>query len=526
MKKQSIVEYYQEQMSSPSTPSAGEVATRDMATFYSVMGNLPNPDPILKKAGKDITVYEDLEYDDQVGMCIEALELSIQAMPWEIDPNGADESWVKEIEGMVEDWDNERIISEAVSARFYGYKPMEAIWDLSQTPWRITDLVGKPPEWFFFDDQNRLRLRKKDNYLNGILADHQNMPYKFILPRHKASYKNPYGKATLSLCFWPVAFKKGGLKFWLKMVEKYGIPFLIGKQPRGAGENETDKLLDQLENMVQDAVGVIPDDSSVDVLEAGGKGASGDLFEKHVRYHDGSIAKAIIGQTLTSSSGEQGSGSYSLGKVHLEVMDKVVDGTAKLVKKVYDQAFQWLTEVNKGGPSPKLKWIAEEDVQKDRAERDKTLKETGVRFKKKYFAQRYNLEEDEFELEEGNNPQFSQSLKNGLKKCRCGCGGEPIIHFENSVADEFPDQAAIDKAGEDTPGRKRELQVQGERLAQPIVNLINESESYEEVFEKLATLYPELDAQRLEQRLAQALFVSEIYGRVSAAEENPEDDGP
>ncbi len=533
MKEQSIIEFYQEKMRSSGTPDTVEVATRDMSTFYSIMGNLPNPDPILKKAGKDITVYENLEYDDQVGMCVEALELSIQAMPWEIENNGASDSWVEELNAMMEDWDHERIFTEAIKARLYGFSPMECIWNTSGSIWYIEDIVGKPAEWFRYDTKNQLRLMKKDTGREGILATHEAMPYKFIVPRHKASYKNPYGKAALSLCFWPVAFKKGGLKFWLKMVEKYGIPFLIGKQPRNAGEKATETLLDQLSNMVQDAVGVIPDDSSVEVLEAGGKGASGDLFEKHVRYHDGSIAKAIIGQTLTSSSGEQGSGSYALGEVHLQVFDNIKFGTAKLVKSVYDQAFQWLTELNKGGPAPKMKFIADEDVQIERAERDEKLKNTGIKFTKTYYKNRYNLDDDEFELEEGDqgkNPaeSFSHQFPNGgpvpkLKGCSCGCEGDSVIHFENTVKETFPDQEAIDQS---TKGKaaKRSLQMQGEKATASIINLINESDSYDEAFEQLAALYPEMDTIELEERLSRALFVSEIYGRLSAQEEAGDDD--
>lgn len=522
-KNLSIVEYYQQLLNNPGRPTSEEMATRQMSTFYKIMGNLPNPDPILKKAGKDIKVYENLLYDDQVGMCVEALELAIQAQPWEIDHNGASDVWVKEIEAMMEDWDHERIFTEATSARLYGYQPMEVLWKAGNSVWSIKDIVGKPPEWFFFDGENRLQLRQRNN-MQGIAADHQSMPYKFILPRNKPSYKNPYGVAALSRCFWPVAFKKGGLKFWLKFVEKYGMPYLIGKQPRGAGEEATDTLLDMLEAMVQDAVAVIPDDSSVEILDSA-KGASGDLFERHVKYHDGAIAKAVLGQTLTSSSGDDGSGSYALGKVHLQVFDNVKDGTAKLVKKVYDTAFQWLTDVNNGGPAPKFKWIAEEDVQKDRAERDKTLKETGVRFKKKYFAGRYNLEEDEFELED-EHPNKPEGFSHGGKvpACPCGCSGDPIVHFENEMEAEFPDQAAIDAAGKDSPGRKRMMQRQAGQTVQPVIDMIRQSSSFEEAFEKLAGLYPDMDTEELEKRLSRAIFVSEVYGRLTAKKEAEEDE--
>uniref|UniRef100_UPI00356B69DC phage portal protein family protein n=1 Tax=Escherichia coli TaxID=562 RepID=UPI00356B69DC len=35
-------------------------------------------------------------------------------------------------------------------------------------------------------------------------------PSKFVVPAQDASYDNPYGFPDLSMCFWPVAFKKGG----------------------------------------------------------------------------------------------------------------------------------------------------------------------------------------------------------------------------------------------------------------------------------------------------------------------------
>ena len=178
-----------------------------------------------------------------------------------------------------------------------------------------------------------------------------------------------------------------------------------------------------------------------------------------------------------------------------------------------------------------MKFIADEDVQKDRAERDEKLKNTGVKFTKKYFKNRYNLDEDEFELEEeepNTGKSFSHSFPKGgviskLSSCPCGCGGEPATHFENTVAESYPDQEAMDKVFSSNKALKRELQIQGEQSLVPIIDLINESENFEEVFEKLAGLYPDLDTERLEERLTRALFVSEVFGRLSAEQEGDGD---
>lgn len=502
-KSQSIIEMYMQQ-AQQGTPEPAEIATRDLQLFHSILGHLPNPDPILRKAGKQITVYEGLMYDDQVGQSIESLELAITSMPWEIDDNGAGDSWAKECRAMIDEWDNERIFSEAMNARLFGYQPLELIWEKGSR-WRILDIIGKPPEWFFFNHENELRLR-----VHGNQAGRELNPLNFILVRNKPSYKNPYGVAALSRCFWPVAFKKGGLKFWLKFVEKYGMPFIVGKQPRTAGSEATDKLLDGLAAMVQDAVAVIPDDSSVDILEAAGKGSSGDLFERMVRYHDSSIAKAIVGQTLTSGQGEDGGGSYALGTVHQNTFENIVRGVAKQVKKVYDTALKHYTEVNRGGPAPVLRWIEGEDVQKDRADRDLTLSQTGhIRFTAKYYKDRYNLDDEEFEIVE---PQPAQPF-HGFSEEK-----KPVKFSEPEEALDELDQASSDSAS-----RQQMYQRQMEAALGPVIEVIENATSFEEAMQEISKILPDMDVTELEERLSRAMFASEVWGRISAEQEEEAD---
>ncbi|BAN95463.1 hypothetical protein E05_06970 [Plautia stali symbiont] len=84
----------------------------------------------------------------------------------------------------------------------------------------MTDVVGKPPEWFTFDTENRLRFQARQSGLAGELLP----PRKFVVATQDATFDNPYGFADLSLCFWPVTFKKAGWSFWMRFSEKYGTP--------------------------------------------------------------------------------------------------------------------------------------------------------------------------------------------------------------------------------------------------------------------------------------------------------------
>ncbi|MCV4607087.1 DUF935 domain-containing protein, partial [Escherichia coli] len=100
-----------------------------------------------------------------------------------------------------DDLDLSRIIGEMSDAVLYGYQPCEIMWGRSVRSWAVTDIVGKPPEWFQFDTDNCLRFRARDAGVEGELLS----PSGFVVPAQDASYDNPYGFPDLSMCFWPVA---------------------------------------------------------------------------------------------------------------------------------------------------------------------------------------------------------------------------------------------------------------------------------------------------------------------------------
>ena len=68
---------------------------------------------------------------------------------------------------------------------------------------------------------------------------------------------------------------------------------------------------------------VISSDESVDIIEAAGKAASGQVFDGLISTANREISKAILGQTLTTEL-DRG-GSYAATKEHMEVRSDLVD---------------------------------------------------------------------------------------------------------------------------------------------------------------------------------------------------------
>jgi len=284
------------------------------------------------------------------------------------------------------------ILSPILRAPLFGYQPMEVMWQRVGNSIVPQAVSGKPQRWFVFDENNDLRLLTKTNMLMG----EELPPKKFLLARNEPTYENPYGIPALASCFWPVTFKKGGFKFWVVFAEKYGMPLLWGKLPRGMEQKEYDDLADILENMVKDAIAVTPDDASIEMLTTEGR-ATGDIYNKLIEACKAEISIAVLGQNLTT---EVKGGSFAAATTHMQVRKDIRDDDAGIVESCMNTLIDWTIEYNFAERSGRPRFILyeEEDVDKSLAERDELLTHSGVRFRKSYFVSGYGLAEDDFDV--------------------------------------------------------------------------------------------------------------------------------
>ena len=370
---------------------------------------LPDPDPVLRKQGQDIRIYKDLLTDAHVGSVTDSRKAGVLTQEWKIERGKANSRRHGFIESVFAGLDVYRIITEILDAPLYGYKPLEIVWEKRDGLIAPMDVVGKPPEWFNFSPENELLFRSKEN-ANGEPVP----PLKFLLAQNDPSYENPYGKRVLARCFWPVTFKRGGYKFWAMFLEKYGMPLLVGTYPSGTDEPKINEMLSMLEDMIQDAVAVMPEGSQVTSIETSSS-AGTRSYREFLAFGNMEISKAILGQTLTTEM--QSSGSYAAAQTHFAVRHEIVESDKRIVEGTMNGLICFLYELNFGADEPKPVFMLYEqkEVQKDRAERDKTLSQTGVRFTKEYYTREYDLRDEDFDLvepkpEEGGHREFTETL--------------------------------------------------------------------------------------------------------------------
>ena len=464
----------------------GVIATRAKAIdFWSFMHYLPNPDPVLKKMGRDISVYREILSDSHVGGCVRRRKAAIKGLEWRITPTG-NEKTDEILASLFDRLPVNQIINQILDAALFGYQALEVMWASENGLLLPIEIVGKPQEWFVFDEDNRLMLRTKENRNGDIVPEK-----KFLLATQQADYMNPYGRADLAMCFWAATFKKGGFKFWLEFAEKYGSPWLVGKYPRNANAHEIDELLDSMEKMLGTAVAAIPNDSSIDMLESGSKGGSSQVFDDFLRYCKSEIAIALLGQNQTTEA-EANRASATAG---LEVTRDIRDDDASMVEGVFNQLLAWICELNFHVDTlPTFELYEQESIDKLQAERDGLLAGLGVQFTEQYIMRTYGFEE----------------------------GDIVVAAPEKSAVKNTADFAeAIPKSIVETIGEQ--LEVEGEPFVeewlQAIQDKLSQAESLEDFRNQLDSLIPELSFAEYGKVMAWASTAAHFAGRQSVEDE-------
>jgi len=391
-----------------------QIATRQTSNdmlFSAIMGVLPNPDPILKALGKDMEVYEDLSYDSRVQAVVKSRKSSTKKRKWDIVGDGSTQTEIDFHKNRYKNVYNVNdIISEALDYFWYGYKVLEIVWNVDT--WEPANLVGKPSRWFSYDDSNKLRFLSNADSINGVKVPDN----KFIVARNEATYDNPYGNPVASPCYWPVIFRKSGLSFWFTLVEKYGIPWIMTKYEESTKKTRIVEVCDILEESVQDAIVATPNTWETELINGNANQGKNDSMHKtFLDFNNTEIAMAVLGNNLTT---EVQGGSYAATSSHMEVREDITDSDSDKIEEVFNEEIKITHSLHFTTQSPKFHLYKPEKIDITRADRDLKIQQGNpeLKFTKKYYRDKYNLEEDEFELIKVQNKDSTSGEKTDASK--------------------------------------------------------------------------------------------------------------
>jgi phage gp29-like protein len=485
------------------TPAA--IGDLDVGGFMAAM---PDPDPVLTKRGDDAVVLEELTSDDQVCTAMQARKVRVLnrrdydykpgVLPGkEATPQAV--SLGEELTKDLEEIDLRNVFSCILDTPFYGYTPLELMWEVDGGKYRLRDIVAKPRKWFAFTKKDGTPALKVQS------GDPKPLPWgKFLVPRHYPTYENPYGLRLLSRCLWPVAFKRGGVKFWTRFLDKYGMPWPIVKAPPNATKPDKQAMAADLAAMVQDAVLVLSHGAEVTLAES--KGTAGAQYEIYLKRWDKAIFKVIMGQTLTSEM--DGQGSRAAAEVHGDVAEDFAEADQYMVESTMNALALIYRDINAPNIEAPVFGYHEPEDYDAQADLDNKLYKVGVRFKPAHFERRYGLQPDSFTVV-NDSGEVAEPEPDETSDGDSFSEGDPKAGTDHQeLLDKLVDSILPDVA-------KR-----NEKFVDKLLGLLDKAESFEDIQLLLAEhLGPDLVQKEQEDLLGDLITVSDLMGRAAVAGE-------
>lgn len=297
-------------------------------------------------------------------------------------------------------------------------------------------------------------------------------PLKVIYALNRANFRKTYGDGLIKKLYFPVKMKNASLKFWFRFLERFGSPWAVAKT-----SFDPDELANEVQAMLSGDSAVIDTEEELTLIQP----STNVDFTRLPTYLDNQISKAILGANLTSDIKE---GSYAAAKTHNEIREDLAANDGKILEFVLNKAIGFFKEINAYKGEIEAKIYDEDAPNAERASRDKTLFDMGFVPTAKYISKIYNIELDEKAIKE----RLSSDLKANKRVLKNA--NKPIDRFEKASSELKIDDGEIEAA---------------------LSELIAQSETYEQAFDRLYELY-DLPFDELEKYMFRAIANAQMIG--------------
>jgi len=394
-------------------------------------GELPNPDITLQKEHANISIYKRLLYDSRVWSCIKKLlfylnNFSARVVTFEKDDEASEQATF--FEDMFENLNfREQFDFGAILTKFFGYTVTELIFEPKGTSLSVKSVSVLPHEWFAFDRIGNLiyypkdttnyelvkvfntpskeLLAQKESYMEKFKAYQQKLredsiySHRLLVCRNNPSLQNPYGEGDASRLFYEILYRNMAKKFRAFNAEKFGVPTLLLETNFETSSEEGQIKARQLTSLITEYMGkgiiVKPIGTSVVPL-IGVPTESRTLFDVQISDADQIIQDIILMQS--GAQDLQAVGARAAVEVFEESAFKAVWACKRTIEYAANAIMKTVAQINGWQLKCYYELYNEREFEPlDELELDKSLMDvSGLRFKKKYFIDKYSRSVNDF----------------------------------------------------------------------------------------------------------------------------------
>lgn len=463
-------------------------------------------------------LFDDMEEKDaQIGADLGKRRQLAAELEWQIvPPDGASAAEKRAAEQAAEVFgalEVEDLILDLGQGIGHGWANLELTWARDGATRYIEQPTLRPHGWFRLHphDQNVITLR--DHSATGA----ELWPLGWVQHRHRAKAGYVARMGLHRMLAWPYLFQNYALGDLAELLEVYGLPGVVGKFPKNATDKEKATLLRAVVSMGKDARGIIPEGMAIEFQEAAGKGTSADLYKTMMDWCERAKAKAILGGTLTSGTGE-GTNTNALGNVHERGQASLIRSDVRQYAGTIRRAILWpMAALNFGIEKPSraprfyLDMGETEDF-KQLADTLPTFVDMGARIPKWWFHEKSGIpeagEDEEILMPRAQPADPFAMLKRPLTPVRRPAHGLAALRQGDAPG---PVELLADGAAE-------AAQPQVAAWLETIEEMLASAGSLEEFREMLLAAYDQLPTEEMADALGDALEVAQAAGRFDIEE--------
>lgn len=467
-------------------------------------------------------LYQDIEEKDgHIFATMQTRRLALQGLEWDV---AAPEDATPEEEELAAfakaallgmgDFDD--VLFDMTDGIGHGFSALELEWATvkgSKLPVRATH---RPQAWFTTPqarpDADRNELRLRDGSAEGApLWD-----FGWVLHRHRSRSGYVARSGLYRMLVWPFIFKNYAVRDLAEFLEIYGLPLRLGTYSPSATKEDKATLLRAVVGIGHDAAAIVPQGMMIDFKEA----AKGDnkAFDSMIDHMERVISKVVLGGTLTSGEGQNG--TQALGKIHNEVRhDLLVSDARQLASTVTRDLIYPVLALNKGvmdmSRCPRLVFDTQEpeDV-KTLSESIPKLVGMGMRIKRSWAHEKLKI------------PEADEGDKDILVAPK----PEPVQGAARPAPAPQPDPAKPAKAqlrarvageGDELDGLADEMLTEWQEgmgeLVGPVQAALETATSFDEFSQALETGLAAIAPDKLVDLLARGTFAARIWAMLQPA---------
>lgn len=468
------------------------------------------------------------EQDSSIAANMMTRKRSVLTLDWRIvEPRNAtpaEEKLQAEIDELFYQYPNlEDLFIDLMDAVGHGFSALEIQWAQVDGKWVPKGFKPCPQSWFKLDKEDSLLLRTPANQMGEPLR-----PFGWVVHRHKSRSTQLARDGLYRTLAWLYMYKHYSVRDFAEFLELYGMPIRIGKYGAGATNAEKRTLLRALAEIGHNAAGIMPESMQIELHNVANAGAASgnNPFLQMVDWCEKSIARLILGQTLTSGADGKSS-TNALGNVHNEVRrDLMISDAKQIAQTITQQIILPYLQINVDpNIAPHRVPYFEFDTKEYEdlsvfADAIPKLTGIGVQISESWVRDKLGIPEPQEgelilstlqgEKTDKKTTALSAMLNHG-KGCTCGCRAA-ALSAQNGKKDE---QDELDGLIDDALANA-DFNQQLDPMMKQIVGVVMASESYDEAQEKLIALYPDLTSESHQAYLASAVFLADLLGAANA----------